>query len=429
MKIKQIKAREILDSRGNPTVEVEVVAEEKRLFGKNRVGKAWAGVPSGASTGDFEAVELRDGNKKRFQGKGVLQAVKNVNETIAPVLTGLEVTEQEKIDQAMIELDGTKNKAKLGANAILGVSMAVARLGAMDRGEKLFEYISGLTANELANLEVARPFFNIINGGKHAGNQIAFQEFMISPNLGSFQENYRAGSEVYHSLRKILTERFGGVATLLGDEGGFAPNDFQREDEALDILVEAIRKAGYEKRVDIALDVAASEFYEEGMYNLGFKMKEANLKTTEEMIRIYKSLVTKYPIISVEDPFDQTDFQAFAKLREELSSQKIQVVGDDLTVSNPTRIQTAITKKSCNALLLKLNQIGSVTEAIKSYKLAREAGWETMVSHRSGETTDDFIADFAVGIGARQIKSGATARGERICKYNRLEEIEKLITN
>jgi enolase len=429
MKIKQIKAREILDSRGNPTVEVEVVAEEKRLFGKNRVGKAWAGVPSGASTGDFEAVELRDGNKKRFQGKGVLQAVKNVNETIAPVLTGLEVTEQEKIDQAMIELDGTKNKAKLGANAILGVSMAVARLGAMDRGEKLFEYISGLTANELANLEVARPFFNIINGGKHAGNQIAFQEFMISPNLGSFQENYRAGSEVYHSLRKILKERFGGVATLLGDEGGFAPNDFQREDEALDILVEAIRKAGYEKRVDIALDVAASEFYEEGMYNLGFKMKEANLKTTEEMIRIYKSLVTKYPIISVEDPFDQTDFQAFAKLREELSSQKIQVVGDDLTVSNPTRIQTAITKKSCNALLLKLNQIGSVTEAIKSYKLAREAGWETMVSHRSGETTDDFIADFAVGIGARQIKSGATARGERICKYNRLEEIEKLITN
>jgi enolase len=429
MKIKQIKAREILDSRGNPTVEVEVVAEEKLFLGKRKEFKAWSGVPSGSSTGDFEAVELRDGNKKRFQGKGVLQAVKNVNETIAPVLKGLEVTEQKKIDQVMIELDGTENKAKLGTNAILGVSMAVARLGAMDRGEKLFEYISGLTANELADLEIARPFFNIINGGKHAGNQIAFQEFMISPSLGSFRENYRAGSEVYHSLQKILKERFGGVSTLLGDEGGFAPNDFQRENEALDILVEAIRVAGYEKRVDIALDVAASEFYEKDMYNLGFKMKEANLKTTEEMIEIYKNLVTKYPIISIEDPFDQTDFQAFAKLREELSAQKIQVVGDDLTVSNPTRIQTAIDQKSCNALLLKLNQIGSVTEAIKSYKLAREAGWETMVSHRSGETTDDFIADFAVGIGARQIKSGATARGERICKYNRLEEIEKLITN
>jgi enolase len=429
MKIKQIKAREILDSRGNPTVEVEVVAEEKKMFGKDRTIKSWAGVPSGASTGDFEAVELRDGNKKRFQGKGVLGAVKNVNETIAPVLLGTEVTEQEKIDRMMIELDGTENKGKLGANAVLGVSMAVARLGAMSRGVKLFEYIAELADREVTSLEISRPFFNVINGGKHAGNQIAFQEFMISPNLGSFQENYRAGSEVYHSLQKILKEKFGGVATLLGDEGGFAPNNFIREGEALDILMEAIEKAGYEKRVDIALDVAASEFYTEGKYDLGFKMEEANLKTVEEMIEIYKELVEKYPIISIEDPFDQTDFKAFARLRKEVAERKVQIVGDDLTVSNPLRIKTAIAQKSCNALLLKLNQIGSVTEAIESHLLARESGWETMVSHRSGETTDDFIADFAVGIGAGQIKSGATARGERVCKYNRLEEIEKLIKN
>jgi len=443
MKIKKIQAREILDSRGNPTVEVEVIAEEKTFFNKNRQIKAWAGVPSGASTGDFEAVELRDGNKKRFQGKGVLQAVKNVNETIAPVLTGWEVTEQEKIDQTMIDLDGTDNKARLGANAILGVSMAVARLGAMAEHKKLFEYIAKLTGNNSNDLKVSRPFFNIINGGKHAGNKIAFQEFMISPNLSSFRENYRAASEVYHTLQKILKEKFGGAATLLGDEGGFAPDDFQRENEVLDILMEAINRAGYEKRVDIALDVAASEFYEEGQYNLGFKMKTTrnlhssdpdplyteggNIKSTKEMIEIYKNLVENYPIISIEDPFDQTDFEAFADLKRELSAQKIQIVGDDLTVSNTTRIQTAIDKESCNALLLKLNQIGTVTEAIKAHQLAEKAGWQTMVSHRSGETTDDFIADFAVGIGAGQIKSGATARGERVCKYNRLAEIEKMI--
>ena len=426
MKIKQIKAREILDSRGNPTVEVEIFGEEKSFFNKKEI-KAWSSVPSGASTGDFEAMELRDGNKKRFHGKGVLKVIKNIEESIAPALLDMDVTAQKEIDKKMLELDGTDNKANLGANAILGVSMTVARLGAMTKGEKLFEYIADLAGKDNTKVEVVRPFFNVINGGNHAGNQIAFQEFMISPNLSTFTENYRAGSEIYHTLQKILKARFGGASTLLGDEGGFAPNDFQRENEALDILVEAIAQAGYEKRVDIALDVAASEFYEGGQYNLGFKTSEDNLKSTEEMIDIYKELVEKYPIISIEDPFDQTDFKAFAKLKQALSEKKIQIVGDDLTVSTPSRIQTAIDTDSCDVLLLKLNQIGSVTEAIGAHQLAQKAGWKTMVSHRSGETTDDFIADFAVGIGAEQIKSGATARGERTCKYNRLQAIEEMI--
>ena len=434
MKIKQIKAREILDSRGNPTVEVEVFGEEKSLFNK-REGKAWSSVPSGASTGDFEAVELRDGNKKRFHGKGVLKVIKNIEEVIAPSLIGMSVIDQGEVDAKMLDLDGTDNKSNLGANAILGVSMTAARLGAMAKGQKLFEHIAELAGKEKSDVDLVRPFFNVINGGNHAGNQIAFQEFMISPNLGSFKENYRAGSEIYHTLKKIVKKRFGGAATLLGDEGGFAPDDFKREDEVLEVLMEAIREAGYEKRADIALDVAASEFYEDGKYNLGFKMtsssgssfEEGMIKTTEEMIEIYKNLVEKYPIISIEDPFDQTDFEAFARLKAELAEQKIQVVGDDLTVSTPSRIQTAIDMDACNALLLKVNQIGSVTEAIEAHQLAKSAGWKTMVSHRSGETTDDFIADFAVGIGAEQIKSGATARGERVCKYNRLQAIEEMI--
>lgn len=428
MKIKQIGAREILDSRGNPTVEVEIIGEEKNLF-RTIEKKAWSSVPSGASTGDFEAIELRDGNEKRFQGKGVLKVVKNIKETIAPALIGKEVTAQKEIDNIMLELDGTENKARLGANAILGVSMAVARLGAISKEQKLFEYIAGLSGRTIEEVELVRPFFNVINGGKHAGNKVAFQEFMISPNLGSFQDNYRAGSEVYHTLQKILKSKFGGASTLLGDEGGFAPNDFTRENEVLDILVEAIKEAGYDKRVDIALDVAASEFFVDGQYDLGFKMDERNYKSTEEMIEIYKELVERYPIISIEDPFDQTDFKAFAKLKRELSEQKIQIVADDLTVTNPSRIKTAIKEESCNALLLKLNQIGTVSESIESFKMAKKANWEVMVSHRSGETTDDFIADFAVGVGAGQIKSGATARGERVCKYNRLLAIEALIKN
>ncbi len=427
MKIKQIRGREILDSRGNPTVEVEIIAEEKRLFSSARIFKAWSAVPSGASVGNFEAVELRDGNKKRFHGQGVLQAIKNINEMIAPALLDMSVRDQKEIDEKMLNLDGTENKSKLGANAILGVSMAVARLGAMDKKQKLFEYLADLADNEIADLTLPRPFFNVINGGKHAGNKLAFQEFMISPNLNSFRENYRAGSEIYHTLKKILKRKFGGGATLLGDEGGFAPDNFKREDEALDTLMEAIQEAGYNKRVDIALDVAASEFLEEKKYNLGFKDSESLYKGKKEMLELYLNLVEKYPIISIEDPFEENDFSSFAKLRDLLSEQKIQIVGDDLTVSNPTRIKKAIRKKSCNGLLLKLNQIGSVTEAINAHKLAQKNDWQTMVSHRSGETVDDFIADFAVGIGAGQIKAGATARGERVVKYNRLQAIEDMI--
>ena len=371
-------------------------------------------------------MELRDGGE-RFDGKGVLKALENIEKKIAPEILGMDVLEQEKIDQRMIDLDGTNNKSNLGANAILGVSMAVARLGAMAKKEKLFEYIANLAKTPRQDLGVSRPYFNIINGGVHAGNKIAFQEFMISPNLGSFKDNYRAGSEIYHTLQGILKDKFGGEATLLGDEGGFAPNNFEREDEALDILMQAIQEAGYEKRVDIALDVAASEFFKDGKYNLGFKMAKDNFKNTKEMIEIYQNLIDKYPIISIEDPFDQTDFKSFANLREKIEDKKVQVVGDDLTVTNPKRIQTAIKYKSCNALLLKLNQIGTVTEAIEAFNLANSQNWEVMVSHRSGETPDDFIADFAVGLGARQIKSGATARGERVSKYNRLLAIEGMI--
>lgn len=426
MKIKSLRAREILDSRGNPTLEVEVIAESKTLLQRKSI-KAWSGVPSGASTGDFEAVELRDGNKKRFAGKGVLQAVKNVNETIAPALLNMDVLEQKKIDQKMIELDGTDNKSRLGANAIVGVSMAVARVGAIASGKKLFEYIAELSENEGPILKVSRPFFNVINGGVHAGNKLAFQEFMISPNLGSFQENYRGAAEVYHALKEIIKENFGSGSTLVGDEGGFAPIDLYRESEALDILMQAIQKAGYEKRVDIALDVAASEFFTDGRYNLGFKTKEDDFKTTEEMTEHYLELVEKYPIISLEDPFEQNDFRSFAKLKKMLQKKGVQVVGDDLTVSNPQRIKQAIKNKSCNALLLKINQIGTVSEAIEAFKLAQKHNWQVMVSHRSGETPDDFIADFAVGLGAEQIKSGATARGERTAKYNRLLALEKFL--
>jgi len=424
-KIKEIKASEILDSRGNPTVEVEIIAEKKCLF-KNKEIKAWAQVPSGASTGDFEAVELRDGGE-RYGGKGVLKAIENIHKIITPEILGINVLELEKIDKIMLELDGTENKSNLGANAILPISMAVTRLGAIAKKQKLYEYIAEISENEnFAEKNFVRPFFNIINGGMHAGNKIAFQEFMISPNLKTFEENYKSASEIYHTLKKILKEKFGGVSTLLGDEGGFAPNNFDRENEALDLIMEAIEKSGYKNKVDLALDVAASEFFENKKYNLGFKNEKNDFKTVDEMIKIYKNLVEKYPIISIEDPFDQSDFIAFAKLKSELFGKGVQIVADDLTVTNTERIQKAINKKSADSLLLKINQIGTITESIQAFKLAKSDNWTVMVSHRSGETTDDFIADFAVGIGAEQIKSGATARGERIVKYNRLKTIEKL---
>lgn len=414
MKIKEINAIEILDSRGNPTIECEVILEDGK--------KAWASVPSGASTGEFEAYELRDGDKKRFWGKGVLKAIENIEKIIAPEIVGMEVCEQEKIDKKILELDGTENKKKLGANAILSVSMTVCRAAALSKGLPLYKYISEISGNKYY---ISRPFFNIINGGTHAGNKIAFQEFMISPNLENFEQNYQAASEIYQILKSNLKKDFGGVATLLGDEGGFAPDDFERAEEALDKIMAAINDAGYEGKVDIALDVAASEFYKKGGYNLGFKMTEPNIKTTEEMLDYYENLVGRYPIISIEDPFDQSDFESFAKLLERLKDKKVQVVADDLTVTNPERIKRAIREKSANALLLKINQIGSITESIEAFKLARSDGWKVMVSHRSGETTDDFIADFAIGMGAEQIKSGATARGERVCKYNRMLAIYK----
>ena len=440
MKITKITAREILDSRGNPTVETEVVAE-KTVGGAKQYYKAWSGVPSGASTGQFEAVELRDGDPKRFRGKGVQKAIRNVNQIIAPQLIGLPVVEQERIDKLMIDLDGTENKSKLGANAILSVSLAVARLGAMDRQEKLFVYLRDLKNNQKIfkqtdspspqinssrgrDFQISRPFFNIINGGRHAGNNLAIQEFMIAPRFSSLARNYQAGAEIYHQLGEILNERYGRQTTLLGDEGGYAPAVFSDTAEVLNILLEAIALADYEGQVDLALDVAASEFYQDGRYNLGFKREEDQWLSTDELLAFYTGLVDKYPIISIEDPFVDSDFTAFARLKKELP--ETQIVGDDLTVSNVKRLKKAITEGAGNALLLKVNQVGTVSEAIAAHNLAEQAGWQTMVSHRSGETTDDFIADLAVGLGAGQIKAGAPARGERVCKYNRLAAIEEI---
>lgn len=411
--IKKIHAREILDSRGNPTIECEIVLDDGK--------KSWSSVPSGASTGIHEAHELRDGDK-RMNGKGVQKAIKNIHEIIAPLITGMDPNDQEVIDRKMVELDGTLNKLKLGANAILAVSMCVARLGAYSQGKKLYQYISELSKQKP---KMVRPFFNIINGGMHAGNSLPFQEFMISPRADNFKDVYFIAAEIYAQLKKNLKVKFGGVATLLGDEGGFAPDHIEDTYEVLDILKQAIFDAGYEGKVDIALDVAASEFYSDGAYDLGFKTKTPDIKTVPEMIELYVDLCEKYPIISVEDPFDQDDFTAFTQLKKILVEKNVQVVGDDLTVTSPERIQTAIDQKSCNSLLLKINQIGTITEAIESFRLARSDGWTIMVSHRSGETTDDFIADFAVGIGAEAVKFGSVARGERVVKYNRLLAISE----
>ncbi|PID83364.1 phosphopyruvate hydratase [Candidatus Campbellbacteria bacterium] len=417
-KIKTLKGYQILDSRGNPTIEVELVLE-------NRI-KVWSSVPSGASTGKYEAVELRDQDSKDFGGKGVTQAIKNIEQKIFPAIKDINITNQKQIDIAMLKLDGTKNKSSLGANAILAVSEAVCRAGAIVSKKPLYKYIAEISENK-NSLFCPRPFFNIVNGGVHAGSQIATQEFMVSPAFETFEENYKAAAEIYQVLKKILKEKFGQNSELLGDEGGFAPVDFKNEKEVLETIKEAVKKAGYEGKTDFALDVAASEFYQNLKYNLGFKKPKDEIKTSEEMITFYKKLKQDFPnLISIEDPFDQTDFLAFAKLKREFQNQ-VQIVADDLTVTNTTRIQKAIDHKSANALLLKVNQIGTITESIEAFKLAKQNEWKVMVSHRSGETTDDFIADFAVGVGADQIKSGATARGERVVKYNRLLYIEKAI--
>ena len=402
MKIKKVLAREILDSRGNPTIEVDV-------FVGNFVSRAM--VPSGASTGTHEALELRDGDK-RYLGKGVQKAVRNIS-LIGKKIKGMDCRKQGDIDGAMIKLDGTENKKKLGANAILGVSMAVARAGAMVKGINLYEHIGNIFGNK--KFALPRPFFNVINGGKHADNELAVQEFMISPKLNSFKENLRAGSEIYHALKKTIKQKYSRVAGV-GDEGGFSP-DIKNAEQAIDLLKTAIKKAGYSNKVDLAMDCAASEFYKNGIYYINGKKLDKH-----KLLHYYEDLIKKHKIYSIEDPFDQEDFVGFGWLREK---SKIQVVGDDLTVTNINRIARAIKLGSCNCLLLKLNQIGTVTEALAAAHLAMSKKWKIMVSHRSGETEDPFIADLAVGIGATQIKSGAPCRSERLAKYNQLLRIEE----
>lgn len=416
MSITKLFARSIFDSRGNPTVEVDLHTD-KGLFR--------AGVPSGASTGIHEALELRDGVKAEYLGKGVKQAVKNVNEIISPALIAknISVVDQNAIDKFLLELDGTANKSKLGANAILGVSIAVCKAGAAHKGVPLYRHIADLAGHKEIIMPV--PAFNVINGGSHAGNKLAMQEFMLLPTGASnFTDAMRMGSEIYHNLKSVIKSKYGMDACNVGDEGGFAPN-IQDNIEALELITVAIEKAGYTGKVQIGMDVAASEFYENGNYNLDFKNKDGNkdsVVTSDALGEIYKDMMKRYPVVSIEDAYDQDDWAAWSKLQSEIN---IQFVGDDLTVTNPTRIQRAIDEKACNCLLLKVNQIGSVTESIESCKLAQSNGWGVMVSHRSGETEDSFIADLVVGLGTGQIKTGAPCRSERLSKYNQLLRIEE----
>ena len=404
-KIKKIIAREILDSRGNPTVEVDLTTES---------GVFRASVPSGASTGKYEAQEIRD-KAKRYNGKGVLKAIKNVEQIIAPKLKGRDVIDQEKIDQLLVELDGTENKSRLGANAILPVSIAVCRAAAAIKGVPLYFYISEISKSK-CKLPVAS--FNVINGGAHAGNDLAVQEFMIAPRMSSFKESLRVAVEIYHSLKEILKKNFVKSAVNIGDEGGFAP-PLTTAEQALDLLVKAISKAGYKGKVGIMLDVAASEFYKKGKY----EMKKA-VFTKEKLLAYYLNLVKKYPIIGIEDPFSQDDWTSFAAITEQ-TKKNITIIGDDLLCTNPKRIKQAKDKQACNGIILKPNQIGTVTEALEAAKVTKSFGWKIMVSHRSGETNDDFIADLAVGLSANFIKTGAPTRGERLAKYNRLLRIEQ----
>ena len=405
MKITDVKAREILDSRGNPTVEVDVTLENGIM--------ARAAVPSGASTGEREALEMRDNDKTRYNGKGVLNAVKNVNEKIKPVIIGMDVFDQYGIDTAMLELDGTKTKSNLGANAILGVSMAALKAAAKAKGMPLYKYVG-----EGRTLPV--PMMNILNGGAHADNKLDFQEFMIIPQRNNIHERVRVGSEVFHALKKVLNEK--GLSTGVGDEGGFAP-DLESNTEGFELIMDAIKKAGYEpgKDVKLAIDVAASEFYSDGKYNL---VGEGRSLTTDELIDFYKDLISKYPIISIEDPIDENDWEGFTKITKELGD-KIQLVGDDLFVTNKECLQKGIDMKAGNAILLKVNQIGSITETLETIKLAKENGYKTIISHRSGETEDTIIADLAVGLDLGQIKTGSMSRTDRICKYNQLMRIEE----
>ena len=397
-----IRAREVLDSRGNPTVEAEIVLNNHTIR---------AIVASGASTGKYEALELRDKNK-RYNGKGVLKAVKNVSR-ISDALKGISLTNQKDIDEKIIKLDSTKNKTKLGANATLAASMVCLRAGALLRKKPLYQYIAEISGRKPL---IPIPFCNVINGGKHADNKLKMQEFMIVPvGLKSFSEATMIISETYHALKKLVSKKYG--MSCVGDEGGFAPK-INNAFEALEIITNAIEKLGHEKHVKIALDPAASEFYKDGRYVIEKKL------TGMEMVDYYINLVKKYPIISIEDPFDQDDFDSYSEFTRKIGS-KIQIVGDDLLVTNAERIRKAVDLELCNALLLKPNQIGTVTEAIGAANLAFKSGWNVMVSHRSGETEDTFIADLATGLGCGQIKLGAPCRGERTCKYNQLLRVEE----
>ncbi|MFT4304828.1 MAG: phosphopyruvate hydratase [Candidatus Woesearchaeota archaeon] len=408
MNIKCIKAREILDSRGNPTIEVDLCSNKNFASSK---------VPSGASTGIHEAVELRD-KEKRYNGKGVKKAVNNVNNKISKKIIGMNSLHQNKIDNEMIKLDGTKNKSKLGANAILGVSLSTARLAALDKKIPLYEHLRSLTKNKDKKYKMPIPFLNVINGGEHADNDLSFQEFMIAPHGKTFKESLQIGAEVYHCLKGLIKKKYGGSSTAVGDEGGFAPN-MKTVKEPLDMIMKALKILKYENKVKIALDPAASEFYKNGKYYV-----DGKYITGKELSDLYVKLANKYPIISIEDPFAEDDWESFKHLTKRIGN-KVQIVGDDLLVTNPLRIVKAIKEKSCNALLLKVNQIGSVSESIEAAELALKNNWNIMVSHRSGETSDTFIADLVVALGCGQIKSGAPCRSERLEKYNRLLKIEE----
>ncbi|MFG6495569.1 phosphopyruvate hydratase [Fictibacillus sp. UD] len=410
----EIYAREVLDSRGNPTVEVEVYTESG-AFGR-------AIVPSGASTGEYEAVELRDGDKERYLGKGVLNAVNNVNENIAPELIGFDVLDQVGIDQTLIELDGTENKGKLGANAILGVSMAVAHAAADFLNVPLYMYLGGFNSKTLPV-----PMMNILNGGEHADNNVDIQEFMVMPvGAESFPEALRMGTEIFHSLKSVLKEK--GLNTAVGDEGGFAPNLGSNE-EALQTIMEAIEKAGYKpgEEVRLAMDVAASELFnkEDGKYHLS---GEGVVKSSEEMVAFYEDLVSKYPIVSIEDGLDENDWDGFKLLTERIGD-RVQLVGDDLFVTNTTKLSEGIEKGIGNSILIKVNQIGTLTETFDAIEMAKRAGYTAVISHRSGESEDSTIADIAVATNAGQIKTGAPSRTDRVAKYNQLLRIEDELGN
>ena len=408
MKIKDVIGREILDSRGNPTVEVDVILE-------NGI-RSRASVPSGASTGIREALELRD-KEERYNGLGVLKAVANINGPLRDLVIGKEVENQKEIDQLMINSDGTENKSKYGANAILGISMAVLKAAAKNKNVELYEYVGN-------GRKLPRPMMNIINGGAHADNKLDFQEYMIIPNRETIKERIRVGSEVFHSLKKVLNEK--GYSTGVGDEGGFAP-DLKNNTEGFELIIEAIKKAGYEpgKDVNLGIDVAASEFYKDGKYVLEGEKKEL---TTDELIDFYVELVNKYPIISIEDPVDENDWDGFTKITNILGD-KIQLVGDDLFVTNKKCLQMGIDKHAGNAILLKVNQIGTITETLETIQLAKQNGYKTIISHRSGETEDTTIADLAVGLNLGQIKTGSMSRTDRVAKYNQLIRIEEKVSH